>query len=205
MKNWYKLNIDISSAIRPDFSFTDLVNLHAGSQNTNTALVWTWEGDSLHKVLTLQWLEYMSLIGLEVQLLEVFYRKPHLKETFAHVDISTESGEKLIIAVNWVVGEDNSQMTWFNIKNSKEVLHKLTPASVRANYTLHQFADLDEIERHQIGYTPTLVRVDIPHCVHLTGDTDRFAVSLRVNVRKIFGDKDPKWNEIVEYFKKYIV
>lgn len=202
-KNWYKLNLDISDAIRSDFDFEDLILNNKGNQDTKTALMWAWNKLTLTDIVTPEWLLYMKSLGLDIFQILVFYRKQHLQEIGAHIDggaVIDNREQKIDVAFNWIIGNDDSQMIWYKIINATDTNIRTTPVNTR--YIRYSFADVEEIERHCIGATPTLVRVDIPHSIECNGA--RLSISVRCDTSKLFENNDYSWEQIVNYFRKYI-
>jgi hypothetical protein len=201
-KNWYQLNINIDNAVRKDFDINKLIS-ESGQQNPKSVLMWAWEKHEVNKIVTDEWIEYMSSLGLDIYLIKIFYRRPYTTDLGGHIDDTDYKGEKMDVAVNWIIGQDDSQMIWYDINNDAVGLDRLTPVNDR--YQLFKFEELTEIERHTIGNTPTLVRVNVPHSIELNSDTPRISISVRLEDRKLPNNEYKKWDQIVKQFRNFII
>jgi hypothetical protein len=190
-KNWYALNINIDSAIKLDFKFEDFL-VGAEYVAKNRGGVWGFDGNDLTKMFTSSWLEYMQSIDLDVEAVLIFYRMPHFIHPEAHIDYLYGKNNSSNIAINWVVGIDDSEMVWYHTpSNVDSKVRKITPSGQGHEYIAWPIGEVVEIERHTIGNIPTVVRVDIPHNI-IVNRNPRWSVSVRIkgNIRK--------WKDIVE-------
>lgn len=195
-KNWYKLNLDISNAIRSDFDFE---NFLAGAEYVakNQSGVWGFGGDNLTNMFTDTWLEYMKSINLEVSAVLIFYRMPHFTHSEAHIDYLYGRNDTSNIAINWVINEDDSSMAWYHTPDDVATrIRKFTPGGGH-EYISWPMTEVAEIERHTIGHTPTLVRIDIPHNI-IVNNNPRWSVSVRL------AGNDREWEKIVDKFAPFI-
>jgi hypothetical protein len=195
-KNWYILNIDIKNAVNLDFKFEELAQ-NSTNLNKQHWDMWTYRYDSLTQIFTNDWLEYMRSINLEISSALLFYRLPKVHQFEAHIDMPMISGAGLSCPINWVIGKDTSSMVWYNLPEQYNYSNvELTPSNNK--YVSFPISELIEIERHVIGNTPTLVRVDIPHMICLD-EYPRWAISARTKV------KFDSWENTLKYMTPYIL
>jgi hypothetical protein len=187
---WYKLKIDNSFAFLEDI----------------TTFVADKDYYSWFNVLKINplWIDYMRSFGLEVDYNILFYRNSYIskyEKTMAHVDIKIGKNKKLVTcspAINWVLGSTNSKTIWFE-KSDKLKLIK-TDQSFRNwknnpySYTA-PISHLNKIDEANIGFTPVLYRVDVPHAVLQNGEK-RWAVSVR------FKNLSCNWNKSFNFLKE---
>lgn len=178
LKNWYALDVDISNAINPAFNFENFLT-QAQAQDSQPAYVWRFPEEKLTELFSLNWLEYMKSIDLEILSTLFFYRSPYYQHPTSHIDVPYTSTGQLSLALNWIVGPDNSHMVWHKLPNAKGD-NLYTTADTR--YEEWPMEDLEEIERYTIGNRCTLVRVDIPHNI-IMSSLPRWSISARTKYR----------------------
>ncbi len=195
-ENYYRLNIDISNALRVDFDFNKLLE---ESQFANASSgMWGYSKNQLLDVFNHQWLDYMSSIGVPLSGAVLFYRKPYHINKYAHIDIRKDHGDS-IYAINWLLDpEDDSEMVWFNTPKTPGEDGVTKIGSVYKSWPMAEVKDL-EISRCCIKNIPTLVRVDIPHNV-IVNSRLRWAISVRCPVE----DNIKTWDDAVEKHKGLI-
>ena len=196
-KSWHLLDINIDNAIRPKFNFDKLLKKSAHVDKFHWDM-WTYRYEELPILLTEEWLEYMKSINLEISSALLFYRKPNFDSNEAHIDVPYNDNDiRLSCPINWVLGNDASDMIWYNMPDSSvQAIQLRTPTNDK--YTNFSISELTEIDRRRIGNRPTLVRVDIPHVI-VVRETPRWAISVRTKF------KSSNWIEMVEYVKPYIL
>ncbi len=200
--NWHILNIDISNALRSDFKIEDFL-IGAEFVKKNHCGVWGYNGNELTKMFTIEWLTYMKSMDLEVVSVLVFYRDAHLAYPEGHIDYIFGQ-EHPYVAINWVLGNDDSEMIWY--KTPADVTdkpRKNTESNQGHEYVAWPLTELVEVERHRIGNIPTIVRVDVPHNI-IVYDSARWSVSVRCRSQQLEKTNMYDWNAIVDKMRDYI-
>ena len=197
MKPWYRLNIDISNAVREDFNFN---SLYTNSKFANKPVgTWVFSKDQLTDIVNQRWLDYMSSIGLNPTGIMLFYREPHFVAAGAHIDIR-KNNTLAIYAINWVLNPaDDSDMIWFS-HPTEPGISAVTEANT--NYTYWPMDDIKdlEIDRCCIKNIPTLVSISIPHNV-IVNTVPRWVISVRFPIEEDVTD----WEDAVTAFRKFII
>jgi hypothetical protein len=149
---WYKLNIDISHALRKD---------------------WTWEIPDLSKlnimikgrqIFNQDWLEYMNSIDIPINYVMLFYRNSRLPMTNAHVDVIRWDGISLNsifcvpYALNWVLDGEDSKMIWYNLPQINPIIKHTVANTPYLDWPVETLTEIDQCE---IKNSLTLVRTDI--------------------------------------------
>ena len=196
-KPWYRLNIDISNAIREDFDFAKLL---AESEYADKPLgIWSYTQDEILELLNPEWVSYMATLGIDLTGIMLFYRKPYFISHEAHVDVRKSHGTA-IYGINWVFDpEDDSEMIWFDTPADSGRDKTTEVGSLYKAWTITDIADL-EISRCCIKNIPTLVSVSIPHNV-IVNSKPRWVISLRCP----YEDDVLTWEDAIEKFKRLIV
>jgi hypothetical protein len=198
-KNWHILDIDISNAIQPNFSFDNILAETPELAQHLREFQWVMQSyrqGELLKVFTKEWLNYMAHKNLEISAVLLFYRQAHCDEP-PHCDLPFNPQGELSCSINWVLGEDTGDMIWYLPPvNSDNGQYSLTTNDLK--YMKFAENELTEIERRQIGNLPTLVRVDIPHKIAMR-ETSRLLISVRTKF------KSNSWDQMLEHVKPYIL
>ena len=191
-KPWHVLNIDISNAIRADVDVNE--KLFGEWKRGRIARLHT---DQLKDIFTPEWLDYMKSLGVEVANVMVFKRAFPSPGDEIHIDLS--ASQHAAFALNFVVGEDQSDMVFYDPNDFKEMGYTQLATPVGTLYLSRSKEGVKEIARRCIGHTLTLVRVDIPHNIDVKAD--RLAISLRMpdslNI--------DSWEKAVDLLRPYIV
>lgn len=196
MKCWYTLNLDVSNAIRPDFSFEDF--LLTGENCGIPGDLWYLKQDQLTTMFNQDWLIYMENCGAKIWGVMIFYRSPHYVHPEVHIDQVSNTYSTPSAALNWVVAEnDDSEMVWYDFPEASGNRLNTTANTPYVTWPMAAVENL-EIARHCIGNQLTLVRTDIPHNI-VVGNAPRWSVSLRTEHRY------PDWGSIVTAFKPLIL
>lgn len=184
---WYNLNLDITGALRSDFSLDEPS--------------WTVKRcPHATDLFNQSWLDYMTDLGLTVTNTMVFYRLPSDKIEEAHSDIYFESDGTMVyrsFAINWAIGGEDSEMEWYR-QTDQPVDLELTMANTHFfSWPIEQLTKIDQVA---ITNVPTVVRVDLPHRI-VVRDRPRIGISVRT---RPFNNK---WSNIVAYlrFKKILI
>jgi hypothetical protein len=198
-KSWHVLNIDISNAIQPNFSFDNILAETPELAQHLKEFQWVMQSyrqGELLKVFTKEWLNYMAHKNLEISAVLLFYRQAHCDEP-PHCDLPFNPQGELSCSINWVLGEDTGDMIWYLPPvNSDNGQYALTTNDLK--YMKFAENELTEIERRQIGNLPTLVRVDIPHKIAMR-ETSRLLISVRTKF------KSNSWDQMLEHLKPHIL
>jgi hypothetical protein len=195
-KPWYRLNIDISNAVRADFDFN---KLYSESEFADKPLgIWQFNSDTISKVFTDKWISYTKNLGLDINGAMLFYREPYFVHSEAHIDVRRNNIPS-VYAINWVIDpEDDSEMVWYNEPTTAKREAKTEAGTSYSYWRMGEIADL-EISRLCIGNRPTLVRVNIPHNI-IVKSKRRWAISVRFAIE----DSVQTWNNAVEKYKGLI-
>lgn len=198
MKNWYRLNIDVSNALKKDFNFDNLKKKH---ESNPVSLFFFPTSDELFNQ---EWLEYMKSIDLEVYTTLIFYRVSNYKHDQAHIDIDEiDNPERpyCIYGINWVLDpDDDSEMIWYDPINTPAAVDRMPQFSNLPNYHWPlEDVEAGENTRLTIGRQPTLVNIGVPHNVE-TFEKERWSISVRIKEK----NQIKSWNDAVEYFQSFI-
>jgi hypothetical protein len=193
----YKLNLDISTALKKDFSLQVLIDEIENSDRPGH--IWRFDAQDFFDP---DWHQTMYNLGMNFGSSLVFYRKAHYIHPTAHIDLSWSDKKPTVSAINWCVGKDDGDMIWYNEKSpaaETEQDQLLTPADTL--YVERELAQLDEIDRYQIGSTPTLVRTDVFHNVEVRAHP-RLCISARCRTIPVLDELT--WENTVEFYKPFI-
>ena len=178
---WYKLNLDASNALRPDFSINDIaLTIKSFSNPTD--------------IFTDDWLEYMSGHGLPINSAMTFGRPAGEKPNHAHVDGLSDNSSRSNyrdFAFNWIISGRDSEMIWYELP---DIPIPVSYSPANTPYRALATANLKEVDRCCIENQPTLVRVNLLHAISVK-DESRISISARTN--RIPND----WNIAVNYLR----
>jgi hypothetical protein len=203
--NWYKLNIDISNALKDKQKIFDLAETEFFQRATGG--MWTFEHDEIMEYFTKEWIEYMKSLGLEIDNAFVFLRKPGNKAP-AHIDCLSNTKDIYSIAINWVLNDNTeSYHAWYRTPEGEEEPPMYTTGHYKGHYLINyqDISKLTEIDRCYIGQTPVMVRTNIPH--NIIHNDIRWSVSVRFKVLNYvpIDGKDLTWGEHVAIMKPFII
>jgi len=209
---YYKLNIDITDAIKPDFDLSKF--------GIEKDWVWPFFKDDINDIFNPDWVKYMSEMGLNVHEGTIFFKIPNLPpKSHIHIDsLPTNPWKLCYYGINWLMdlkhlspkfnrssmkGDrvDDSTMLWYH--QSEYPVTKLTVKQDNHDRIVNYFsAEYKSIsDRVSIGDDVYLVRTSTPHTVE-TKSSYRVAMSLR----NVFNDDhDIPWEGIVEKMKPWII
>lgn len=182
MKLWHRLNIDISNAVKIDV--WDYLNNDPDSKQYNSMWVETPEGNggvwSLppHVIFHKEWCDYMlHTFGAPVATAQMFQRWPYYQHPQAHKDTYLDGAVIQEGAINWCIGEDAADHLWFADPSDdvEPVLQKRSEIDIDLSYPLEGLVELDRIN---IGSTPTLVHTGVLHTIEMR-HTHRLSCSVR--------------------------
>ena len=191
MKCWHTLNLDISTAIRPEFNFNDF--LQTGENKGIPGDLWYLNQEKLTNMFNEEWLDYMENHGAKIWGAMIFYRSPHYIHPEVHIDQVSNSDSTPSAALNWVVADnDDSEMVWYDFP---ETTGKKLTTTASTPYVTWPTVEVEELEvdRHCIGNKLTLVRTDIPHNI-IVRNVPRWSISLRTEERY------STWDQIEQKF-----
>lgn len=199
-KPWYKLNIDISDAVLSSYNIENFLTGADYVAKTKHG-IWEVTNDRLSQMFSNDWLSYMTSIGLPVNNALIFYREALFTHPNPHVDLMYGQEQYPALAINWVLGNDDSEMVWYTIKKNVILERKIIPTGQGHKYDTYDINDLNELDSHRIGNIPTIVRVDIPHNI-VVGKNPRWAISVRVNAK---GYNIAEWDKFINFMEPYII
>jgi hypothetical protein len=178
-KCWYRLNIDVTNALNPNWKFT------APPEGFGV-----WQPRAT-EIFNKEWLQYTASLGLPIYSALVFYRGPFMSSKDAHHD--THAGLVTVnFGLNWVIGGAGSKMHWFDTPTIPGTVNEI---DARAPYVSYPFSELTEIDNCNIGPEITLVKTCNPHSISMQQEP-RWAISARTNIN----DNTP-WDEVVELIR----
>lgn len=178
---WYDLNIDVKNCFKEGYKFPE----PTGQYGIWHPLAWD--------VFNMDWLKYVTSMGLPIYSVMIFYRGPYASTLGAHVDISIP--EPLLLtnfAINWVYGGSDSTMSWYETPPGEKKI-EYTPAGTA--YKVWPKRELTKIESHSIGEQVKLVRTGIPHSIEM-GSQPRWCISARTSIHHDF-----EWEQVVDMMK----
>lgn len=211
-----QLNIDVSSAIRKDFS---LQHLGTGERTW----VWAFNENDISKMFNLGWLEYVKKLNIHPSLGLIFYR-PGITEYNDPPHIDGTTGNKLIprtYGINWILDLDivygkeknpcpdyldEADMVWFSnnydraFANSKNQASPDRPTPYITSEYIH--SEKTEIARVKLQTGVFLVQTNVPHNIENLIDRPRLSITLR---NTAIDNNKLDWQEIVEFYKDLII
>jgi hypothetical protein len=196
-KNWYRLNIDASTALRD--SFNPVKYYEQSEFKGKPVAFWVHHGEELQTIFSDKWLLQMESLDLKIGSCMIFHRQPYYINPEIHIDVYKDQTPS-IYALNWTLEkDDDSEMVWYDIpldtgspdNQSISTPYKRWP--IDGNYP--------EIERCSIGNKVTLVNIGVPHNV-IVNKKPRWCFSIRMYR---YDKPISNWEEAVEYFKPFIV
>lgn len=196
---WYKINVDITNAVKSNFNYKQFV------KRTSSFNLRVFDYTDIQTIFNSTWIDYMHSLGFIVCYGVMFVRDPKFDDwKHAHIDTfpdysvnpdDTTPRPKVNYALNWVLSPDNddAEMIWYSGDNVADSIIKGSDCSADNFY---------EIDRHIIGSQPTLVNSGIFHSV-VGGSNDRYAISLRGILPGV--SVTCSWEEAVKNFKPFII
>ena len=159
--------------------------------NQNQLDSWKTIKVNLNESVCNQGLEYIKNTGLiPMSLVNLFIGPPNY-ETTIHIDNLIQS-----YAINYVWGESNSVMRWYQTNNN--TIGKTKKTTAGTNYTKYDRDQVFLIEEIEIPKNKLiLIRIDVPHQVINYSDHYRYCLSIRFHTKL-------KWNDVVRYINKHI-
>lgn len=203
LKPYYALDIDVSTAIRPDFDRESwrLKSTYAG----NPVDIWYIGHHRLNTLFTDEWLAYIKNLGIMLGGSLLFYRAAHYVHPGPHIDTHKETGLPTIMSLNFTLDfEDDSDMIWYDLPTEPGTPGISPPQTPYTAWSEAEFANRPITHRHRIGREQlTLVDTSRPHNI-LVGTKERWAVSIRIPTRFQLAHGIVDWASAVEFFKPYI-
>lgn len=173
---WARTKIDISNSLKIDLKDYILSNPYRTNEHAlyvaEAGGIWTLNPNTLFDS---KWIEYVKNdLKLELDIAQIFFRKPYYQHPGAHVDIAQDlslyGG-----GLNWTLDPDDAHMVWYEYPDTEPNFTRRSTTDVNKEWPLE---DLTEIDRCIIGQQPTAVRTDIPHTVEM-GANERWLISAR--------------------------
>lgn len=188
--NFIRLNLDVRNAFLSDKICKDILESCRSKKFTIPKII-----KKTPEIFTKCFLDECKKINLTPKSVLFFYRKANYQHKTAHIDLNdTTKKNDSIYAVNWVIEDDFSNMIWYKLPNNWK--NSIEKTEIETTFSQWDKKDLIEHgQRCNIGSTPTVVRVDIPHSV-VMGAKDRLSVSIR------FYEKFSSWQDVYSFFNK---
>ena len=173
---WVRTDIDITNSLKIDLKDYILSDPCRPGEHAlyvaEAGGIWTLDPNTLSDP---NWIKYIKHdLGLELDIAQIFFRKPYYQHPGAHVDIAQDlslyGG-----GLNWTLDPDDAHMVWYEYPSNEPCFNQRSTTDVNKEWPLEQ---LTEVDRCIIGQQPTLVRTDIPHTVDM-GANERWLVSAR--------------------------
>ena len=173
---WVRTDIDITNSLKIDLKDYILSDPCRPGEHAlyvaEAGGIWTLDPNTLFDP---NWIKYIKHdLGLELDIAQIFFRKPYYQHPGAHVDIAQDlslyGG-----GLNWTLDPDDAHMVWYEYPSNEPCFNQRSTTDVNKEWPLGQ---LTEVDRYIIGQQPTLVRTDIPHTVDM-GANERWLVSAR--------------------------
>ena len=173
---WVRTDIDITNSLKIDLKDYILSDPCRPGEHAlyvaEAGGIWTLDPNTLFDP---NWIKYIKHdLGLELDIAQIFFRKPYYQHPGAHVDIAQDlslyGG-----GLNWTLDPDDAHMVWYEYPSNEPCFNQRSTTDVNKEWLLEQ---LTEVDRCIIGQQPTLVRTDIPHTVDM-GANERWLVSAR--------------------------
>jgi hypothetical protein len=99
-KNYHRLNIDISTALK-----NNVADLLASKVRDKSWDVLEYSYNQLDTIFNTDWLTYMKNLNLDIVHTLIFYRAPASEELYgAHVDLPVNEFGELSASINWGPG-----------------------------------------------------------------------------------------------------
>jgi hypothetical protein len=175
-KCWARTHIDITHSLKIDLKDYILSDPYRPNEYAlyvaEAGGIWTLDPNTLFDP---NWIRYIKHdLGLELDIAQIFFRKPYYQHPGAHVDIAQDlslyGG-----GLNWTLDPDDAHMVWYEYPSNEPCFNQRSTTDVNKEWPLEQ---LTEVDRCIIGQQPTLVRTDIPHTVDMSAN-ERWLVSAR--------------------------
>lgn len=187
---WMTVDLDIKDSLKIDIKDYILENPTRSNEvaiyKEDDIGIWKLDPEVVFKDEFL--INLFEKYNLVIGTIQCFMRKPNYQHPGAHCDMLPD-GTILGAALNWCLGEDDSEMVWYEKPKNNAIVND------NHNYVDYEWPieSLTETHRHIIGNTPTLVRTDLPHTVDMKNH-ERWCVSLRFH-------NDITWDQCIEKIK----
>jgi len=218
-KPWYRLNVNVSGAIRDDFDWRSVINFDEGPISCYTV----YKEQIYDEIFNKDWLEYWHSIGLTLNEAFLFWRHGEIMTGPAgdppHFD--TYFNEPFRIhhyGCNWTLDykpfwdkwkgfvdgeDDDGVMTWYHM-NGQDLSYNYKEEQGRGSTLLVPgLLDHQPVSTIDIGKNspPTLVRTSLPHKV--VSQQPRLLLTIRNLIPG--AREDMLWEEIVDKLKHLII
>ena len=202
MKLWHRTNIDIRDCYLPGLDMKEYLLSENTMQKHNTFFVdgsgGIWNIPAV-EIFNEKFLKYMHGITKHpISIVNCFMRWPNYQHPTAHYDCYEYEGEVIQHGggLNWCWEPDNADMVWYKPSADADIV-----TEKRRNIEMNVSVDIDdtliELDRCNVGQTPTLVNTSEFHSVEMN-DRMRIVLSLRF-------EWVVPWDQHLEVFKDYII
>lgn len=195
MKNYYKLDLPFKF-IRDDLPIPEF----------RETPDWHWVWQDVANYVTLEGMNFIYSLGISDIRSQVFRGSPN-DRTAIHIDARMNDDGSIYNRTCWGLNFSwnsiDCEMTWYESTNDK-INSSLGAGENKIRFTSFKETDVSVIEKTIITGL-TLIRIDVPHRVVNTDDTNyRYCISLRDYTPENNGDNRWSWEEAVEKFKPWI-
>lgn len=157
----------------------------------------------IDKIFTPQWIQVFNNIDYRLESVLLFYRPEKSVMVNAHIDMYESEGNMygFPFALNFAIGGEQSQMTWYSGDIIQDVLNAppVKPCTPETPYKSWPISKLKPIDSVQISNEIVLVNTAVPHAVDMKESIkDRWCISVRLGKK---WRQDVTWQEIIEKCK----
>jgi hypothetical protein len=186
MKNCYRLNIDVSNALKED-----IVSSRVGKYLVENFT------HGFENIFNKDWFDELSEKVGQIKNVLIFSRPAYWSTNVSHVDLKNDK-TPVWFSLNWVLQGKDSEMVWHDPPNDYLNCENLK-TTMSKNYNLQWGVDkLSIIEKYKVVDQLVLARTDIPHSI-IVKSQPRIAIAIRPLISI---DSRYSWNDSVEFFKE---
>jgi hypothetical protein len=186
MKNCYRLNIDISNALKENLI----------SKRFNKFLVENFTYN-FENIFNKEWFDELTEKVGPIKNVLIFSRPAYWSTRVSHVDLKNNK-TPVWFSLNWVLLGKDSEMVWH--EPPKDYLNSSNiETTMSNNYNLQwEVNDLKVIERFKVVNEMVIARTDIPHSI-IVKSQPRIAIAIRPSMSI---DSRSSWRDAIEFYKR---
>jgi hypothetical protein len=128
---WVRTDIDITNSLKIDLKDYILSDPYKPNEHAlyvaEAGGIWTLNPNTLFDS---NWIKYIKHdLGLELDIAQIFFRKPYYQHPGAHVDIAQDlslyGG-----GLNWTLDPDDAHMVWYEYPNNEPIFNQRSTTDV---------------------------------------------------------------------------